>query len=405
MPAKPVNRRRGENESASYYTTVSDKSRQRHPDEPHDGESPRGSRAGPVRSDDSYAQRRLIAERYILHSHTGRAREAVTQRTADSVPSSISSAAEPTDDDLIADRGPLGPRIDSGSFEPIHSTEETSDPELRITGNERLESRTSQRRPTATELDHSSRLGRFIIWIAAVASCAGLACIGYGAHLSNPRTAEIAGAAEPAGAVPAASTEPAPAAATADLAPAAATGTAAPTAEAEITPGSISAAPAIDGPAIDGPAIDDPPPVDRRLNGSAPADTAGDTGFAADSGPPAVAAAPAPSGFEFAQTRRTVFEDSAIATLVIRRTGSTGGEKSLSWWTTGDTAVADEDFASFGTLTETFADGEQSRAIHIPLVVDEIVEPAERFFVTLRYDSTLNAPANSRAELVILDDD
>jgi len=100
-----------------------------------------------------------------------------------------------------------------------------------------------------------------------------------------------------------------------------------------------------------------------------------------------------------------VFENSATATLVIRRTGSMGGEKSLSWWTTSDTAVADEDFASFGILTETFADGERNRAIHIPLVVDAIAEPAERFFVTLRYESMSNAQASTRAELVVLDDD
>ncbi len=422
---KPVTQYRGENKSARCYTPVNDKPRQRQPEDHKDGASLQGTRAGPRLSDDEYARRRAIAERYILHTRPGRLEEAAPQRTGERAPSSASSAAERAGNDLIADNDLPGPRIGGDKLEPIPSAEDIAIPELGITADERPELTKSQRRPAVAEPGGPSRIGKVIVWLATVASCAGLAVIGYGALQSTLQTSGIASTAEmlardifeaislnvtedpvePASAVPAASTEPAPATATADPAPVATMGTAAPMFEAELTADSIGPAPAIDEPADE-----DLSSMDTQLNESdtatpTPAHIAQNTELTASSEATAVATELAPSGFEFAQTRLTVSEDSATATLVIRRTGSMGGEQSLSWWTTSDTAVADEDFASFGILTETFADGERNRAIHIPLVGDAIAEPTERFFVTLRYESMPNAQANARAELVVLDDD
>jgi hypothetical protein len=164
----------------------------------------------------------------------------------------------------------------------------------------------------------------------------------------------------------------------------------------------LSAGDAVDAPSVDGetPALAAAaPPLDATAQ-AADAAQATDAQSADDSEPEAASPAGVES-FEFAQQGVTVSEGSAIASLVILRTGSTSGERSVSWWTVGDTAVADEDFASFGASIETFGDGEQSRTIHIPLVVDSIAEPEERFFVELSYDSIPDGQVGARAEVVI----
>jgi hypothetical protein len=109
--------------------------------------------------------------------------------------------------------------------------------------------------------------------------------------------------------------------------------------------------------------------------------------------------------FEFENRRVTVSESSAIATLVLRRLGDPRGETTVSWWTVEETAVADEDYANFGVLVETFGDGEEVREIYIPLVVDSIAERTERFHVELSYDSMSADRAGRRAEIIIVDDD
>ena len=55
-----------------YYTRVNDTTRRQSSDNASGGTQSPGSRAGPVRSDDAYAERRLVAERYILHARPGR---------------------------------------------------------------------------------------------------------------------------------------------------------------------------------------------------------------------------------------------------------------------------------------------------------------------------------------------
>jgi serine/threonine protein kinase len=177
-----------------------------------------------------------------------------------------------------------------------------------------------------------------------------------------------------------------------------------------LSPGAAGDAPAIDGGI---PALPATATADAAQSTEAPQGT--DTTQATDAPPTddSQAASPAAAAilpavvesFAFTQRGVTVSEDAAIASLVIRRLGTAAGESSVTWWTIGDTAVADEDFAGFGTQVETFGDGESSRVIHVPLVVDSIAEPTERFFVGLGYDSMTDDRTETRAEIVILDDD
>jgi hypothetical protein len=121
---------------------------------------------------------------------------------------------------------------------------------------------------------------------------------------------------------------------------------------------------------------------------------------------PTVAALPAPPAgparFTFAERTVTVGEGETSARIVIRRTGSLAEEASVAWWTADRSALADEDYAVLGARIERFAPGEESRAVHIPLIADSVPEQRETFVVNLRSEGTGSA---AQVEVVVLDDD
>ena len=82
----------------------------------------------------------------------------------------------------------------------------------------------------------------------------------------------------------------------------------------------------------------------------------------------------------------TVSEAEGSARIVIRRTGSLDTEAGVVWWTADRTALADEDYAVLGARIERFAAGEESKVVHVPLVVDSLAERRESFVVNLRVD-------------------
>jgi serine/threonine protein kinase len=116
-----------------------------------------------------------------------------------------------------------------------------------------------------------------------------------------------------------------------------------------------------------------------------------------------LAAAPAgPARFTFAERTVTVGEGETSARIVIRRTGSLAEEASVAWWAADRSALADEDYAVLGARIERFAPGEESRAVHIPLIADSVPEQRETFVVNLRSEGTGSA---AQVEVVVLDDD
>ena len=110
--------------------------------------------------------------------------------------------------------------------------------------------------------------------------------------------------------------------------------------------------------------------------------------------------------FRFTQPVVTIRENQAAATVVIERSGA-NAPATIVWWTSDNTAVADEDYADLGQRTERFAADEQSRSIFVPLVVDALPERTESFYIYLgRYDAARShlAPVSS-VRVDIRDDD
>jgi hypothetical protein len=118
----------------------------------------------------------------------------------------------------------------------------------------------------------------------------------------------------------------------------------------------------------------------------------------------AAAAAPASTPQFERRATVTVSEWEASARIVIRRTGLLEAEASVVWWAADRTALADEDYAVLGARIETFAPGEESRVVYVPLVADSISEQRESFFVNLRADRA-GSEAAMQLEVVVLDDD
>jgi hypothetical protein len=114
---------------------------------------------------------------------------------------------------------------------------------------------------------------------------------------------------------------------------------------------------------------------------------------------------PAADGFEFVEQTMSISESMPAVPVVIRRLGSTLGESTVTWWTLDGTAIADEDYVGFGARIETFRAGEVEHTILLPLIMDSIEEPPERFYVQLDYDSTLGQSAAAQLEITVVDDD
>jgi len=84
----------------------------------------------------------------------------------------------------------------------------------------------------------------------------------------------------------------------------------------------------------------------------------------------------------FANGAYTVEEESATAALTVIRSGLASGAVSIDYATTDGTASAGSDYeATAGTLT--FAAGETTKTINVPILTDGQQEGAENFLVTL----------------------
>jgi serine/threonine protein kinase len=83
--------------------------------------------------------------------------------------------------------------------------------------------------------------------------------------------------------------------------------------------------------------------------------------------------------FAFERSNVAVSESQSSVALTIRRFGNTAASASVVWWCRDGTATADEDFADLGERTETFAAGETSKKVFVPIVMDNRPEPTESF--------------------------
>lgn len=119
--------------------------------------------------------------------------------------------------------------------------------------------------------------------------------------------------------------------------------------------------------------------------------------------PPGTVHAP----FAFERSTVAVSESQSAVALTIRRFGDTAAPASVVWWCRDGTATAEEDFADLGDRTETFAAGETSKKIFVPIVMDSRPEPTETFVVYLgaRDGDGSNVRVLDMAVVEITDDD
>jgi hypothetical protein len=99
-----------------------------------------------------------------------------------------------------------------------------------------------------------------------------------------------------------------------------------------------------------------------------------------------------------------VSEDGGNATVTVTRSGGSDGEVSVDYATSDDTATAGSDYTSqSGTLT--FADGETSKTINIPINDDSEVESDETLQLTLTNAVNATLGSQDTASLTINDND
>jgi hypothetical protein len=162
-----------------------------------------------------------------------------------------------------------------------------------------------------------------------------------------------------------------------------------------------STPPAVTQPAATPPATSPAPPSDEAR--AAPAAVAPATEPAAASAPPA---AVGPGRFTFAARAYSVREDAGMVALRIERRDGSTGAASVNWSTKPGSATPGEDYADFGPRTESFADGEKTRVIYVPIASDDVAEDRETFDVQLG-EPTGGAAlgATQSATVTIVDDD
>ena len=75
------------------------------------------------------------------------------------------------------------------------------------------------------------------------------------------------------------------------------------------------------------------------------------------------------------------------ARIVVRRTGSTRGEVSFSWWTEAGTAKPGQDFMLVAPREERIEDGKSSASLFVPIVADATRRRSKSFYVVINNPS------------------
>jgi glucose/arabinose dehydrogenase len=111
-----------------------------------------------------------------------------------------------------------------------------------------------------------------------------------------------------------------------------------------------------------------------------------------------------PTSISVSTATLTVSEGVPMANITLQRTGSVSSTASINFNTSNGTAIAGSDYtASSGTIT--FAAGQTSQTIAIPILNDPDVETNESFSVTLSNPTGAALGNQSTATVTILDND
>lgn len=128
---------------------------------------------------------------------------------------------------------------------------------------------------------------------------------------------------------------------------------------------------------------------------------------AASSGPSrhTAAARPDPTVVSLGVPRIAAREDHSVIAIEIVRSGDVQHESAVGWWTTPDTAEADDDYANLGRQTVTFPAGATVERVLIPIVNDGLRESDEAFVVHMGRPNGGVAGAVTATRVTLHDDD
>lgn len=107
---------------------------------------------------------------------------------------------------------------------------------------------------------------------------------------------------------------------------------------------------------------------------------------------------------QFSSTSYLVGEEDGAVTVTVLRTGGSRGTASVRVATSNGTATAPPDFASTSVLV-SFADGETSRTVSIPIREDTLIEPNETVNLTLSTPTGAVLGSPTTAVITIRDND
>jgi hypothetical protein len=101
-----------------------------------------------------------------------------------------------------------------------------------------------------------------------------------------------------------------------------------------------------------------------------------------------------------------VTEGAVAAVLRISRSQQLAGPVRVTWRTQAGSALPGEDYIPIASGTAEFADGQQTRALYIPLLDDRRAESDETFAVELfASEDDVQIYPTARAQVTIRDDD
>ncbi|MFL6547035.1 MAG: Calx-beta domain-containing protein, partial [Candidatus Udaeobacter sp.] len=107
---------------------------------------------------------------------------------------------------------------------------------------------------------------------------------------------------------------------------------------------------------------------------------------------------------QFNSASYTVIEDVGSATMTVNRVGGSSGILTVDYSTTNISATAGQDYvATSGTLT--FADGETTKNVDVPILDDLVNESDESLAVLLRNPTDPDAVGNSNTAVLKIQDD
>jgi hypothetical protein len=102
----------------------------------------------------------------------------------------------------------------------------------------------------------------------------------------------------------------------------------------------------------------------------------------------------------------TAYESRRGVTLQAKLVGEAEGPVEIVWWTSDGTALAGDDYASFGRRIEAISSRDSTATLYVPLTQDVIAEPRKRFYVHIEAATDGVEPgAIMRAEVTLIDDD